>query len=62
MTKRLVAVVVGFACCWLPIFIIDNIDMANLEKSWLRSSSSECKHSGPRAREGTSRVQGRKGM
>ena len=31
MTKRLVAVVVGFACCWLPIFIIDNIDMAHGE-------------------------------
>ena len=31
MTKRLVAVVVGFACCWLPIFIIDNIDMAHRE-------------------------------
>ena len=31
VTKRLVAVVVGFACCWLPIFIIDNIDMAHEE-------------------------------
>ncbi|RMX48025.1 hypothetical protein pdam_00002662 [Pocillopora damicornis] len=31
VTKRLVAVVVGFACCWLPIFIIDNIDMAHRE-------------------------------
>ena len=31
VTKRLVAVVVGFACCWLPIFIIDNIDMAQGE-------------------------------
>ncbi|CAH3151107.1 unnamed protein product [Pocillopora meandrina] len=31
VTRRLVAVVVGFACCWLPIFIIDNIDMAQGE-------------------------------
>ena len=31
VTKRLVAVVVGFACCWLPIFIVDNIDMAHGE-------------------------------
>ena len=31
VTKRLVAVVIGFACCWLPIFIIDNIDMAHGE-------------------------------
>ena len=27
VTKRLVAVVVGFACCWLPVFAVDNIDM-----------------------------------
>ena len=27
VTKRLVAVVVGFACCWLPVFVVDNIDM-----------------------------------
>ena len=31
VTKRLVAVVVGFAYCWLPIFIVDNIDMAHGE-------------------------------
>ena len=31
VTKHLVAVVVGLACCWLPIFIIDNIDMAQGE-------------------------------
>ena len=29
VTKTLVAVVVGFACCWLPISVIDNIDAAN---------------------------------
>ena len=27
VTKRLVAVVVGFACCWLPVFVVDNMDM-----------------------------------
>ena len=26
VTKTLAAVVVGFACCWLPIFVMDNID------------------------------------
>ena len=31
VTKRLVAVVVGFACCWLPVFVVDNIDMARGE-------------------------------
>ena len=36
VTKRLVAVVVGFACCWLPIFIIDNIDMAHRETTLRR--------------------------
>ena len=31
VTKRLVAVMVGFACYWLPIAIIDNIDIAHGE-------------------------------
>ena len=31
VTKRLVAVMVGFACCSLPIAIIDNIDIAHGE-------------------------------
>ena len=29
VTKRLVAVMVGFACYWLPIVFIDNIDIAH---------------------------------
>ena len=31
VTKHLIAVVVGFACCWLPVFVVDNIDMARGE-------------------------------
>ena len=31
VTKRLVVVVVGFACCWLPVFVVDNIDMVRGE-------------------------------
>ena len=31
VTKTLVAVVVGFACCWLPISVMDNIDAARGE-------------------------------
>ena len=31
VTKRLVVVMVGFACCSLPIAIIDNIDIAHGE-------------------------------
>ena len=38
VTKRLVAVVVGFACCWLPIFIVDNIDMAHGEPTLPRQA------------------------
>lgn len=29
VTKTLVAVLVGFSCCWLPIVVIDQIDMNN---------------------------------
>lgn len=29
VTKTLVAVLVGFSCCWLPIMVIDQIDMNN---------------------------------
>ena len=31
VTKTLVAVLVGFACCWLPISVVDNIDAARGE-------------------------------
>ena len=31
VTKRLVAVVVGFACCWLPVFVVANFDMTRGE-------------------------------
>ena len=31
VTKTLVAVLVGFACCWLPISVMDNIDAARGE-------------------------------
>ena len=31
VTKTLVAVLVGFGCCWLPISVIDNIDAARGE-------------------------------
>ena len=31
VTKTLVVVLVGFACCWLPISIVDNIDAARGE-------------------------------
>ena len=31
VTKTLAAVMAGFACCWLPIFIVDNIDAARGE-------------------------------
>ena len=31
VTKTLAAVMVGFACCWLPICIVDNIDTARGE-------------------------------
>ena len=31
VTKSLVAVLVGFACCWLPISVVDNIDSARGE-------------------------------
>ena len=36
VTKTLVAVLVGFACCWLPISVVDNIDAARGEHSLLR--------------------------
>ena len=31
VTKTLAAVMVGFTCCWLPVCIVDNIDMARGE-------------------------------
>ena len=31
VTKSLVAVLVGFACCWLPILVVHNIDAARGE-------------------------------
>ena len=33
VTKTLVAVLVGFACCWLPVSVVDNIDAARGEHS-----------------------------
>ena len=31
VTKTLVAVLLGFACCWLPISVVDNVDAARGE-------------------------------
>ena len=38
VTKTLVAVVVGFACCWLPISVMDNIDAARGEHTLPRQA------------------------
>ena len=38
VTKSLAAVVLGFSCCWLPIFIMDNIDVARGEHTLPRQA------------------------
>ena len=38
VTKTLVAVLVGFACCWLPISVMDNIDAARGEHTLPRQA------------------------
>ena len=38
VTKTLAAVVVGFACCWLPVAVMDNIDAARGEHTLPRQA------------------------
>ncbi|XP_078374260.1 LOW QUALITY PROTEIN: melatonin receptor type 1B-like [Oculina patagonica] len=38
VTKTLAAVMVGFACCWLPVCIIDNIDASRGEQTLPRQA------------------------
>jgi len=38
VTKTLAAVIVGFTCCWLPIFVMDNIDAARGEHTLPRQA------------------------
>ena len=38
VTKTLAAVMIGFTCCWFPIFVMDNIDAARGEQTLPRQA------------------------